>query len=107
MQLTRRQLKTLRLYKSVNENQFAWGAMLANFGLVWGRIAAVVACGIWAIKAGDSEDVWATSGLIGFFVGFLLRDTAQLRISKHIWPVTRQILDWKKIDELLARAPKL
>ncbi len=48
-------------------------------------------------------DVSRAVGLFfaGIGVGAILRDIGRFRAFARIWPVLAQILDWKKIDDLL------
>jgi len=38
---------------------------------------------------------------VGLFIGAILRDIGHYRVSLRMWPVNREIFDWKKVSELI------
>ncbi len=53
---------------------------------------------IWYLKVSESE-AWLFAG-IG--AGCILRDVAHFRMRVRVWPVLTRVVDWQKIDDLLA-----
>lgn len=41
---------------------------------------------------------------IGFFGGAILRDVGHYQVALRKWPITRQILDFKRVAELIEEA---
>lgn len=42
-------------------------------------------------------NLWAASTVIAFFSGYLLRDIDWIRGLKKTWPITREVIDRKKL----------
>jgi hypothetical protein len=38
---------------------------------------------------------------IGIFCGYIIKDIASVRIGLKLWPLNAEIIDWKRVDELM------
>lgn len=73
--------------------------MLRSFAWSWSLLALLAAASTWFIWAGWPVIAWL---YIGVFAGVVLRDIGRIRILSHTWPVFHTVLDWERIQQILA-----
>jgi hypothetical protein len=98
MKLTRAQFTLLQIYS----RQQATGWKLANVLRVhWWRWLLL---GIWAIAGSwylSKLSPWAAGLVAGLGAGAFLRDIGHLQVAFHVWPLTREIIHWQRVSELI------
>ena len=40
-------------------------------------------------------------GFFGLCLGAFLRDVGYYQVSRRTWPLTRELIDWKRVQELI------
>ncbi len=98
MKLTRLQYKALKIYRRYDTDGFTVGQVLRNCWRQWLLLAAGGAFGYFFVVPAWPAVGWLYLGLC---VGAVLRDIGYYQVAFRIWPVTRQILDWKRVSELI------
>ncbi|MFO0961311.1 MAG: hypothetical protein U0625_00235 [Phycisphaerales bacterium] len=98
MQPTPFQLRALKIYREYHANGYsvARGVRLSVRG--W-FVIVIVAGGLSALLAMLSPVGAALC--VGMLLGALLRDLRALVTAKRLWPVTREIIDWSRVDALI------
>ena len=98
MKLTRLQYKALKIYRRYDTDGLTVGQVLRNCWRQWLLLAAGGAFGYFFVVPACPAVGWLYLGLC---VGAVLRDVGYYQVAFRIWPVTRQILDWKRVSELI------
>ena len=73
-----------------------WKMGLRRLARSWILLAALVAVASLLVPR-----IWML--LVGFVVGSCIRDLGYVRSARAVWPVSFMVIDWLKVDELLAR----
>jgi hypothetical protein len=105
MPLTKLQLQALRFYAAHRDRAPTLGEMMQLLALTFfvrmvvGAVAAV-ACDILRMP------------MVGFLacgilLGAMLRDTGVSMRSVQLWPLVGSVLDWDRVDQLLAESERL
>lgn len=95
--------KTLEAYRDRHLNGLRLGRItwyLAPSFWFFGVLAAV---GWWILLPHSPVLGWL---IIGGCAGSLLRDISYLQSTSSLWPVFEQIIDWPKVDRMIADAEK-
>lgn len=58
--------------------------------------------GLMTLAAAEILSIPFVMFIIGMGAGAFLRDIARFRMTTQIWPVFQYIVDWEKVDQLLA-----
>jgi hypothetical protein len=92
------QLRALRIYRDYHANGYSVAAGLRRSaaGLL---TLVIIGGGLAALLATVSPIGGAICG--GMVAGALLRDIRALVTAKRLWPVTREIIDWARVDALI------
>ncbi len=95
MELTKFQRKTLEGWRRMKPQGLTWTMALHRLALTWSLLAALFAA-VYMIFP-------AFALLIAcFLAGAMLRDIGYIRSARKVWPVSFAVIDWTKVDELLA-----
>lgn len=101
---TPKELARLRLLRSFRATPPTVGRYLRiNWWLPLLQLAAGGATVAIASWAGLTALAWACGGA---FAAMMLRDVGWYRQNVLAWPLTREILDWDRVDALLAEHDK-
>lgn len=105
MMLTRLQLKVLRNTALLHETPPTFGGLLK--ATVFSRCYLLYAIGFlysaYLCWSGPSEAGFVG---VGIFCGYAIKDLATIRFSVKLWPLNLEIIDWKKVEELLKASKK-
>jgi hypothetical protein len=105
MQLTKAQERTLELYlKWRSSPPTFWFLISQNLIRYLIHLVLVIFLVLLAPLTGEPWIGWIA---IGLFLGVLLRDIGLFQRSVRLWPMTSAVLDWERIDELLAESSSL
>lgn len=97
----RRYLESLRQRHRQGTSNREIGKRLLHSALYFG-FYAIFALGVvvpYAPKSG-----WALTGIA---IGMFLRDVVSVPQNNRLWPLTRQIITWPEVDDLLAQSKDL
>jgi ABC-type long-subunit fatty acid transport system fused permease/ATPase subunit len=100
MELNKAQRRNLELYRQYREET----PTLFNLfrGNLW-RYLLMVAFAILAMLLIPSLANGAVVyGVLGLVVGAILRDVGYFRQFRQVWPATAAVLDWERVEALLA-----
>lgn len=100
MPLTALQRSVLERYRSFRESPPTLWRLMALSSRNLAILFIVVSVGSIFLYLEASES--ASWLIAGFGVGAFLRDFGSFRTGVRIWPVIARVLDWQKIDDLLA-----
>ncbi|MDQ2807720.1 MAG: hypothetical protein M3Z04_12560 [Chloroflexota bacterium] len=108
MPLTHLQRATLMLYRAYHANAPTVGGILRRLTKRYLIMLIVVVATLTVVTlTGSFSDALPWAGLlIGLVSGAAARDLGYARIAVRVWPVLNQVLDWQKIDALLAATSK-
>lgn len=100
--MTRLQLRNFKLYLLFRDKP------MSVAGLLWAnrRVYLILTAAFGALVA---VMYFTVGGYEAAFMGFvffvvMMRDIGFFRRSAAVWPALRQVLDWKKIEEMVADA---
>lgn len=105
MHLTKRQKRNLELYsvyKSSPPN--SWRLFRNNFKYYLVMLFLFILVVVLALAASIEPLAWGATGLL---LGAILRDVGLYRAFVHSWPVTSAVIEWERVDELLAESSSL
>lgn len=98
MQITRTQRKSLENLQNLrNDGPSVVSQMRRNAGVFISLLIGALVL----VPIGFMVDAWIGTFTIGLFVGTLVRDIRGFRQWNRLWPVMEQVMDWKRIEELL------
>lgn len=98
MKLTRLQYRMLKVYWRYHTSGLGVRQIVRNCWRVWLLFAAMIALSWFLVVPTLPEVGWLYTGaFLGVFVQFIGNCVVAIRM----WPVTSEILDWKKISELI------
>ena len=100
MQLSKTQRWTLTELRKHHDSAPTFGKFVRQYFIRFLRLAIILATGIWLGTQMESPFVQ------GFFVGFGLAavtcDLYEIWRYTESWPVLSRIIEWQRVDELLA-----
>ena len=98
MKLTRLQYKALKIYRRYDTEGFTLRQVLR---LCWKQWFFIVAFGVFSYFC--IVPVLPTLGwlYVGICGGAFLRDVGYYQVAFRMWPVTRQIVDFKRVSALI------
>lgn len=100
MQLTKQQvarLKQIQIYRQATPTFL--GVLRRSRGWAWAVLALALVFGLFAIAPNASPRYgWF---LLGFIVGSLYVSFATVIRALKLWPLSREITNWNRVDELL------
>ena len=98
MKLTRLQYKALKIYRRYDTDGFTVGQVLRICWKQWLLMAALGLFSYFFLVPGFPALGWLYVGICG---GAFFRDFGYYQVAFRMWPVTKQILDWKQVSELI------
>jgi hypothetical protein len=99
MKLTRLQYKALKIYRRYDPNGFTARQVFRICWKQWLLMAALALFSYFFLVPGFPALGWLYVGICG---GALLRDFGYYQVAFRMWPVTKQILDWKQLSPIRA-----
>lgn len=99
MTLTPMQRAILKQYQQFGDRPPTVGRLFALSTRFY--VVLLIALGLAAlpwIAIGQWSQIWL---YVSFACGLLLRDFQLNRMATQFWPALAQVLDWKKVDELV------
>ena len=100
MNLSPLQRKTLELYQNLQHSPPTVSRLLALTARNYLRLLLVIGAGIvlmLSLRAPAFSLI-----LVGMLIGVLSRDLGAFRKTVRVWPALVAVLDWNRIDQLLA-----
>ncbi len=104
MPLTSYQRRSLIRAREIKDGPFPIAATMARNAKSYAPV--LILTGAYAWWTWDIGFPLMSAGAVGFLLGFLARDLAWFRMTARMWPVTVQVTNWTKVDELLAAPPR-
>jgi hypothetical protein len=98
MPLTPLQYKVLKLYRQYDMEGFTTGLWLRSSLKRWLLIVAATVVTYSFILPVLPVAGWL---YIGLLFGVMLSGLAQYRLARRMWPVTKEIVDWNRVYELI------
>jgi hypothetical protein len=95
MELTAFQRKTLEEWRRMKPEGLTWQMGLRRLSLTW-TILVGLSAAVFLIM----PQLWTL--VVGLVAGSCLRDIGYVRSARKVWPVSFEVIDWTKVDELLA-----
>lgn len=99
MKLTAFQRSTLEDWRRMRPDGLTWKMGLRRLARTWSLLVA-----LGALTALIFPQVWMLAA--GLVAGSCLRDLGYVRSARAVWPVSLRVIDWPKVDELLADSPR-
>jgi hypothetical protein len=100
MKLTKNQRTLLKFYARHRTTPPSPSSVFRSIALPWVLLAVLIAIAstvyFWL---GMPVAAWLC---IGAFAGVVLRDIGRLRLVFRTWPAVHAVLDWERLEELLA-----
>ena len=98
MKLTRLQYKALKVYRRYDTDGFTVGQVFRLCWKQWLLMATVALFSYFFLVPALPALGWL---FVGIYAGTLLRDFGYYQVASRMWPVTKEILDWKRVSELI------
>ena len=98
MKLTPFQYKALKIYWRYHTSGLTIGQVLR---VCWRQWALLVGCAIVAYFVLAPASPASGCLAVGLFAGAIFRDIGYYRVAFRMWPVNREIYDWKRVSELI------
>jgi len=95
MELTAFQRRTLEDWRRMKPGGLTWKMGLRRLTRSWILLAALGAVAYLLLPR-----IWML--VAGLVVGSCIRDLGYVRSARAVWPVSFMVIDWQKVDELLA-----
>ena len=99
MKLTPFQYQALKIYRRYHANGLTVSQVLWICWWQWALLVGWAAIAYFLVTPHFPSFGYLVVGLAG---GALLRDMAYYRMAFRLWPVNREIYDWKRVSELIA-----
>jgi hypothetical protein len=97
MKLTPFQYRTLKIYRRYHTHGYTVSELLRASWYQWVVLTAF--CLVAYFFARTSPELgWLGVGLFG---GAMLRDVGYYRVGFRMWPIVRELYDWKRMSELI------
>ncbi len=103
MKLTSLQYKALKIYRRYHTDGFTIGQVFRVCWKQWLLMIAVGWLSFFWIVPGAPAFGWL---YVGICAGAFLRDFGYYQVSYRVWPATQQIIDWKRVSELIEAQEK-
>src|SRR3954451_20127877 len=98
MKLTRFQYQALKLYLRYHTNGFTAAQILRS---CWKQWALLIGCALIAYFVLFPSSPALGCLAVGMFCGAIVRDFGHYQVAFRLWPVNREIFDWKKVAEFI------
>jgi hypothetical protein len=98
MQLTPFQYRALKIYWRYHTGGFTVAQVLRSS---WKQWALAVVCVLIAFFFVTPTSPALGCLAMGLFGGSILRDFGHYRVAFLLWPVSRELYDWKKVSEFI------
>ena len=98
MKLTRLQHKVLLSYRGFHTNGWSIPQVLR---ISWRQSLILL---VWAVAGSwymTQFSPWVGGLIAGLAAGALLRDIGHFQMAFRIWPVSREIINWQRVAELI------
>ena len=95
MELTAFQRRTLEDWRRMKPDGLTWKMGLRRLARSWSLLLALV-----VVASLLFPQVWML--VAGLAAGSCLRDLGYVRSARAVWPISFRVIDWTKVDELLA-----
>ena len=95
MELTAFQRRTLEDWRRMKPVGLTWKMGLRRLARSWGLLAAFSIAAFLILP-----QAWML--VTGLVAGSCLRDLGYVRSARAVWPISFKVIDWTKVDELLA-----
>jgi hypothetical protein len=100
MKLNDKQLKQLRLSQQLRMQEPSIGWFFLKSWKSYALLISVCALGSLYFALNDSAVLSAL--VAGILLGAICRDFKHVRIFLNSWPLSKEITDWKRVDDLIA-----
>ena len=97
MKLTKLQHKYIKALIRSHDVGSTLGLWLQAGWKWWTVLAIFCALGALVFASFSSAICWA---YLGLWIGCFLRDISRFQSARRLWPVTKEIVDWKRVSEL-------
>jgi hypothetical protein len=98
MKLTRLQYKALKIYWRYHTAGLSVRQLLRTCWRQWLLLAVLGTLFYVFLVPAFAAAGWI---YVGLCIGAFLRDIGYYQVSFRIWPVSQQIIDWKRVSELI------
>lgn len=98
MKLTRIQYRVLKAWLRCHATGNNFAQLLRRCWPQWLSFAVLSALLFFFLVPFSPESGWLSIGLL---LGAFFRDIGYHRASSRTWPVTEQLIDWKRVSELV------
>jgi hypothetical protein len=98
MKLTRLQYKALKIYWHYHTAGQTVGQIFRTCWRQW-LLVAILGAFVFLISIPASPAVGYL--VMGLCIGAFFRDIGYYQVSLRMWPVSQQIIDWKRVSELI------
>jgi hypothetical protein len=97
MKLTKRQHRYIKALLRSRDMGSTLGLWLQARWKSWTVLAIFCSLAAFVFASFSLAICWVYFGL---WLGCFLRDIGHFQAAKRMWPVTREIVDWKRVSEL-------
>jgi len=98
--LTKLQRKSLETYMAFRDRPPAIGAIFRRSA---GRVSFIAAyCVVFGVVLDWLDSPLGAGLMFGILIGLLVGALSQARVFLRVWPAITQVLDWTKLQALLA-----
>jgi hypothetical protein len=98
MKLTKYQLKVLRTWLRYYHSGYSFDQWFRGYRKMLFILMVLLAISIFLIWAGAPAFGW---GYLGLFLGTVLRDITYFRLGRRTWPLSLDVIDWKRVQQLV------
>ena len=98
MKLTRLQYRALKIYWRYHTAGLGVGQI---FRTCWRQWLLLAVLGTFVFLGSIPASPAVGCHFIGLCIGAFFRDIGYYQVSLRIWPVSQQIIDWKRVSELI------
>lgn len=98
MKLTPFQYEALKIYRRYHTNGLTVGQVLRA---CWRQWALLAGAGIFAYFLLSPSSPALACLIVGICAGTFFRDVGYYRLAFRLWPVNREIYDWRRVSELI------
>lgn len=98
MTVTRLQRKVLKTWWRCHTEGYRVGPWLRQCSVSWLPLLGMGVYSYFCIVPGFPAVGWA---FIGLCLGACLRDIGYFQVTRRSWPVTQQVIDWKRVSEMI------
>lgn len=98
MKLTRLQRKVLKVWWRYRTDGMGVGPWLRQCLRSWLLLGGLCAYSYFFIVPYAPAVGWS---FIGLCLGACLRDVGYYQMSRRAWPVTKEVIDWKRVSDMM------